>query len=172
MLISVEQATPDDAETISRLATLTFNETYAWYNTPENMNDYTHTHFSVAQTRAELRQADTHFFLARVNHVAAGYAKIRNAEHPPELAGKRYCEVERIYVLKQFQKAKVGYALITECIDLARRLDLDTLWLGVWEKNESALRFYEKVGFRKFGRHIFRLGTDEQEDYLVKFDLK
>jgi ribosomal protein S18 acetylase RimI-like enzyme len=46
------------------------------------------------------------------------------------------------------------------------------LWLGVWEKNEPAIRFYEKNGFKKFSKHIFKLGNDEQTDLLLKKTLK
>ena len=57
------------------------------------------------------------------------------------------------------------------CFSKGRQLGLDCLWLGVWEKNTKALAFYERVGFRKFGRHIFMLGNDRQEDFLLRYDL-
>ncbi|MNF16430.1 Protease synthase and sporulation negative regulatory protein PAI 1 [compost metagenome] len=42
------------------------------------------------------------------------------------------------------------------------------IWLGVWEENKRALRFYEKNGFTVFDKHIFRLGNDEQTDLMMK----
>ena len=42
------------------------------------------------------------------------------------------------------------------------------IWLGVWEENPRATRFYQKNGFVAFGKHIFKLGDDEQTDILMK----
>ena len=42
------------------------------------------------------------------------------------------------------------------------------VWLGVWEHNHRALRFYEKNGFTAFGTHIFQLGNDQQTDILMQ----
>ncbi|WP_409516693.1 hypothetical protein [Empedobacter sp.] len=39
------------------------------------------------------------------------------------------------------------------------------------EKNISAINFYLKNGFEKFDQHIFRLGDDEQIDYLMRLKL-
>ena len=42
------------------------------------------------------------------------------------------------------------------------------IWLGVWEKNESALGFYRTIGFIPFGTHVFKLGDELQTDILMK----
>ena len=170
--ISLKKATPAQAGIISKLATETFYETYSWDNTVEDMQEYTETHFNPRKTEEELKESGTHFLLAYANDEMIGYAKMRNAEHPPELKDKKYIEVERIYVLQKFQQHKVGYALIKACIDFASQQKLDCVWLGVWEKNTPAVRFYEKNGFKQFDKHIFKLGDDEQTDLLLKRELK
>jgi ribosomal protein S18 acetylase RimI-like enzyme len=172
MKITVREAGIEDAEMISRLATETFYETYSWYNTKENMEMYTQTYFNPDQTRKELVDEGTWFLLAEDGAKAVGYAKLRNVENPPELQEKKHIEIERIYVAKSYQDKKVGYALIRKCIEKARKENLDVIWLGVWEKNEKAIAFYEKVGFEKFGTHNFLLGEDVQLDHLLKYELK
>jgi ribosomal protein S18 acetylase RimI-like enzyme len=42
------------------------------------------------------------------------------------------------------------------------------MWLGVWEKNFRAQKFYEKWGFEKFSEHVFLMGDDPQIDWLLK----
>lgn len=172
MVISVKEAKFTDAELISRLATETFYETYNWYNTAEDMRDYTEKYFNAKQTEKEIGEQGTFFFLAYANEEAIGYVKLRSSENPDELKGKTHIEIERIYVKQSFQKHKVGYALINKCIELARQKNLDILWLGVWEQNPRAIAFYERVGFKVFGNHIFTLGKDPQNDYLMKFELR
>ena len=42
-----------------------------------------------------------------------------------------------------------------------------TLWLGVWEHNPRAIKFYEKCGFGGVGTQRFLLGTDLQTDRVM-----
>ncbi len=43
-----------------------------------------------------------------------------------------------------------------------------SIWLGVWEENPKAIRFYEKNGFVPFSRHIFKMGDEEQTDIMMR----
>ncbi|MEM9391391.1 MAG: GNAT family N-acetyltransferase, partial [Bacteroidota bacterium] len=49
---------------------------------------------------------------------------------------------------------------------------LGYIWLGVWEYNTDAIRFYERLGFTPFGQHSFILGSDHQTDILMKKPLE
>ena len=46
--------------------------------------------------------------------------------------------------------------------------EYEGIWLGVWEKNFRAQKFYAKYGFEKFGSHTFQMGDDPQVDWLLK----
>ena len=80
-------------------------------------------------------------------------------------------EIQRIYVLQKYKGKKIGKMLIEEAKKIAMENSLRYIWLGVWEKNYSAIKFYEKQGFKNFDTHIFKLGNDEQIDNLMKFNL-
>ena len=47
----------------------------------------------------------------------------------------------------------------------------DALWLGVWERNPKAIRFYEKQGFERVGAQTFTLGADVQRDAVMRVPL-
>ena len=49
----------------------------------------------------------------------------------------------------------------------ARERGPETLWLGVWERNDRARAFYAKCGFATVGEHIFLFGTDPQTDLVM-----
>ena len=57
-------------------------------------------------------------------------------------------------------------------MQIAMNINAMYIWLGVWEKNTKAIRFYKKNGFIEFDKHIFNLGNDEQTDIMMKFRLK
>jgi ribosomal protein S18 acetylase RimI-like enzyme len=67
---------------------------------------------------------------------------------------------------------KIGKALMEKALQIAQDQHYEVVWLGVWEKNTRAIEFYKKWGFKKFSSHIFRLGTEDQTDLLMKKDLQ
>ena len=51
-------------------------------------------------------------------------------------------------------------------IQRAQEQQKEAIWLGVWEHNHPALRFYKKHGFSHHSEHIFYMGDDAQTDYI------
>ena len=172
MLVFIREATKQDAETIGKLAAQTFTETFEWYNTAENMRDYNESHFATHQILAEIEDKNAIMYVAIINDEIIGYAKLKSSITPEELGNSTSIEIERLYVKKEFHDKKVGLALMNICLEKAKEKKADVIWLGVWEQNPKAINFYTKVGFEKFGQHIFQLGDDAQTDYLLKMDLK
>ena len=72
---------------------------------------------------------------------------------------------------KAAQRCIVSALDHSKAIDIALDVQASYVWLGVWEENYRALRFYEKNGFTPFGKHKFWLGDDEQTDLLMKKEL-
>ena len=62
-------------------------------------------------------------------------------------------------------------AILDEIISLCRTKKVAFLWLGVWEANRAAIRFYERHGFKKFGEHPYFIGEDKQTDWLMKIEI-
>jgi ribosomal protein S18 acetylase RimI-like enzyme len=169
--VFIREATKEDAEMIGRVAAQSFTETFEWYNTAENIRDYNESHFTENQILKEIEDKNAIMYVALVNDNIIGYAKLKSSETPEELDNATSIEIERLYVKKEFHDKKVGLALMNTCIEKAKEKKVDVIWLGVWEQNPKAINFYTKIGFKKFGQHVFQLGDDAQTDYLMKMVL-
>ena len=97
-----------------------------------------------------------------------GYLKLNTARAQTEPQAANALEIERIYVLGSYHGGGVGQALYHHAMSVAEDRKASYVWLGVWEHNHRALRFYEKNGFIAFGTHIFQLGNDQQTDILMQ----
>ena len=97
--------------------------------------------------------------------------KINVGSAQTELKDDKALEIERIYVISKFQGKKIGQLLYDYALDLAMQGKYDYIWLGVWEENQKAIKFYTKNGFVEFDKHVFRLGNDEQTDIMMKLSL-
>lgn len=169
--IIINKASVEDLETIKEIGVQTFSETFAESNSEEAMKTYLEQSFNTEKLKSELNNPDSHFYLAWEEDVPVGYLKLNSGAAQTELQDKTALEIERIYVKKSHHGQKVGQLLYDQALETAKNLQKKYLWLGVWEKNPRAIRFYEKNGFEVFGNHTFRLGDDEQTDLMMKKNL-
>jgi len=170
--IKIIRVTSTDIGQLQEISKQTFFDTFAPYNSEQNMQQYLEENLSLRKLSAELNTAGSEFYFAWLDQKVIGYLKINAAASQTEIRDEKALEIERIYVLQEFHGQRVGQILYEKAIGLAQERGLHYIWLGVWEKNARALRFYEKNGFEPFDRHIFKLGEDEQTDIMVKKVLK
>lgn len=164
-------ATIEDKCLIQTIAEKTFRDAFARFNTEEDTEKYVQSSFSMQQIEKELNDTQSVFVLVEQDGQTVGYMKLNYAPAQTDLQDSTSLEVERIYVLQAFQGRGMGQQLLDYAINKARTEGMKYMWLGVWEKNLKALRFYEKNGFSKFDEHAFMFGEEAQTDYLMRKDL-
>lgn len=169
--ISIYQISAKDVDALQNISRQTFYETFATHNTEADMTRYLAESFSIEKLSAELQHPESEFYLAEINNQIVGYLKLNFKQAQTELKNHDSMEIERIYVLSLFHGKQIGQLLLEKAIDIARSKQISDIWLGVWEKNPRALRFYQKNGFVEFDKHIFRLGSDEQTDILMRLNI-
>ena len=166
--IEIRIAEKKDAELVADLSRRTFYDSFARYNTEENMRLFQDRQFTREMQMAEVGKPGRIFLLAYIGEEPVGYASMREDEPPGDLAGARAMEIHQIYSGQKTIGKGVGQALMEACLDLARKKGMEWVWLGVWEKNARAIAFYTKCGFHRFGEHIFMVGLDAQTDWYMK----
>jgi diamine N-acetyltransferase len=167
--IRISVAGTADAPLIADMSRRTFYDTFAPYNTAENMEQFLGVQFTRQQLMAEVGAPRNTFLLAWLGKSPAGYARLYDGQEVPrDLAGTSAIEISRIYCEQEMIGKGVGKALMEACLDAGRRKGKEWIWLCVWEHNQRAIRFYEKMGFERFGQHVFVLGQDLQNDWSMK----
>ena len=149
----------------------TFIAAFQDQNDPTDFNSYIVRAFSRERLHAELLDTNTEFYLVYVEKALAAYFKLNSHDAQTDIKQKESMELERIYVLEDFQGQQLGKQLLQLVKRLAKAQGKTFLWLGVWEKNGRAIQFYQRHGFYKFGTHPYFIGTDEQTDWLMRYDL-
>lgn len=160
-----------DGAVLLDFARRTYFETFARWNTEENMEAYLAEAFAPEKFLAELADRDSSFYGLLEDGTFAGYLKLNEAPAQTELHDRAALEIERIYVAREFQGLGFGKRLMDQALAEARSRKKAYVWLGVWENNEKALRFYRSYGFYPAGTHVFVMGDDAQTDYLMRKDL-
>ena len=161
-----------DVKELEKISRQTYFDAFSGENSPENMQAYLDSSLSEEKLLEELKEPKSEFYFAKVNHKTIGYFKLNFGGAQTELRENNAMELERIYVIREFQGKKMGQVLLNKALKIAKENQMDYVWLGVWEKNEGAIRFYERNGFSITGSHPFRMGDEIQTDLIMKLPLK
>lgn len=166
--IEIKKANLNDLSQLKEIGIATFYETFKDDNAEEDMKKYLEESFSKERLQGELENQNAQFYFAIIENKVVGYLKVNIGDAQSDLKDGDGLEIERIYVLKEFHGKKVGQVLYEKAMQIATDTQVPYVWLGVWEHNLRAIRFYEKNGFEAFDTHIFVLGEDVQTDILMK----
>ena len=169
--IIIRKVVNEEASLLREVQISTFMETFAAFNTEENMRQYISDSFSEEKVEKELSDPDCTFYFAVWEEMPVGYLKVNTAAAQTDLNDPLSLEIERIYVLQSMKGKKIGKKLMKQAFLHAKTMGCAYIWLGVWEMNRPAIEFYEYAGFRVFGEHSFVLGEDIQKDLLMRKDV-
>jgi ribosomal protein S18 acetylase RimI-like enzyme len=169
--LNILRATEADLEELQSISMRTFCQAFERFNSAEDMDLYLTHCLSIEQLRAEMNTPGSEFYLGRMGDETVGYLKLNHHNSKHDAIDTRGLEIERIYVDEAYLGKGIGPALFSFVRELAEQENSTHLWLGVWEHNARAIRFYEKMDFTPFGTHVFMLGNDAQTDILMRKEL-
>jgi GNAT superfamily N-acetyltransferase len=170
-MLQIRKAGNNDAALIASLSRQTFYDTFHEQNLEEDMAMYLDENFNDTAILLEISDPDNSILIVEEEEVPVAYAKLSINNKQFNRPAYNCIEIGRIYCTQQVIGKGVGKFLMQECITLAESIGMDCIWLGVWEHNSRAIEFYKKFGFKKFDEHVFMLGNDLQNDWLMKKNL-
>lgn len=169
--LTFRECTVSDLDTLIQISKDTFIAAFEAENEPEDFREYIASAFSREQLKKELLNVDSQFYFVFENMDLVGYFKVNSGQAQTDVKDKNSLELERIYVVDGHQGKGIGAWMLQQIINLAKHKDMAYVWLGVWEHNPGAIRFYQKHGFTKFGTHPYYIGNDKQTDWLLRLML-
>ena len=177
---ALRAARPADAPALAALAEATFRATFGAANRAADMDLHCAGSYGPARQAAELADPQLQTWVveapagARPGPASAvgplvAFAQLRRGGAAPTcLPAGRWAELARLYVDTAWQGRRVADALMGAAVEAAAAGGAEGLWLGVWEHNPRAIRFYWRQGFAVVGDHRFLLGDDPQRDLVMR----
>ena len=97
------------------------------------------------------------FVAVNTEDLTMGYILLRITDSKPQIAAqsqRKTLYIHELCVSEKHQRKGVGKHLVEKVIELGKDIGADTIELGVWEFNEAAIRFYEKMGLKTVLRRM------------------
>lgn len=163
---------PGDEDALALVGQATFLETFAGVLPGSDIVAHCRGQHAPSVYRSWL-DSGARVWLAEADPSGApiGYLVLAPASLPIENPTDRDLEVKRIYLLQQFHGTGIGKRLMIAAEQHAREIGATRLLLGVYSRNDRAVAFYERLGFRRVGTRLFRVGEHDYDDFVLSMDL-
>src|SRR3990167_11462675 len=133
-----------DIPAISTLMIKAYKQTYSVilnYYTDDVLEKLFGKEFRDKTLPGELNDIQYQFILCEKDTQLAGYAKLEFKENVVYL--------DKLYFLNEYQGKGYGQQLMKICYQSAYNHGYNEMKLLVWDKNEKAINFYKRSGFKK-----------------------
>ena len=166
-MIKIEIAKEANTGVLALLGRITYAESHGHFIDDKNdLLQYSNEAFSVSRTKQDINNPKNLFYIIYKDDLAVGYAKlVLNAFHE-SVVSQNNCRLERIYILNEFIPMKIGQQFLNFVEEKARALQLDTMWLSVYIKNNRAIRFYQRNDFKNVGALNFLVNGNKYESIV------
>lgn len=159
--IEIRLANKRDSQFIALLGRITFTETFGHlFRDKQDLLNYYNSTFSVEKIENGIAKPNNVFWIAFANRLPVGYAKLKLNSKSEFINSENTCQLQKIYVLKDFLSMKIGFELQNILLEKAKELGFKEIWLYVLNSNERAISFYKKNGFEKIGIRHFQIGKE------------
>lgn len=81
-------------------------------------------------------------------------------------------EINRLYLHPSTHGTGLAQRLMAVGHEWAQERGYEKAWLGVWEHNAKAKRFYGKLGYAYVGEHFFKMGEQVDRDEIWLRELR
>ena len=167
-MITIQQATTKDADLIAGIATRSFLESHGDSAPAADIESFVSRNYDLEPIEKELNDPENIFHIIYYKDQPAGYSKIIFNKPHPLTGSAAVTKLERIYLLKEFYDLKLGLALFEFIVSLSKQEKQEGIWLFVWIKNERAVNFYKKNGFKVIDHTEFKISaTHSNPNYVM-----
>ena len=168
--IGYRDATEADASALAFLFEQSFVETFGHLYRPEDLASFL-SQSDEAGWRKDLADPDLAIRIAEADGVPVGFAKVGPLKLPVAPRGPS-AELRQLYVLKPWHGAGIARELMAWTLAEARQRAAEDLYLTVYVDNHRARRFYDGYGFEYVGSYKFMVGSQADEDHIMRLALE
>ena len=167
-MIRIRKAKIEELAAVRELAIEVYTDTFSAQNTRENLEAFFRESYDLGKFKAEFHEPDSALYIALDDLKIIGFLRLRQSNEANSYLGSNHVELHRLYIHRDYHGSSVSKMFMDEALRYAKEKNHEWIWLGVWEKNFRAQKFYTKWGFERFSEHVFQMGDDPQTDWLMK----
>lgn len=171
--ITIRRCVPGEEVILSILGQATFLDAFAGVLSGRDILGHCVRQHSREKYAAWLQEPGSAVWIAEVEpgRAPVGYLVLTKPDLPLGDISPHDAEVKRVYLLSRFRGGGLGRRLMQEAEAYARARGVKRLLLGVYSRNDAAILFYERLGYKRVGERSFTVGDSTYHDHILAFSL-
>lgn len=165
-MISIHNNTDENFTSIKAIAEEVWPIAYGKILSQAQLDYMMEMMYSIPSLQEQANQKKHRFILAKENETVLGFAsyELNYGKNPKT-------KIHKIYILPNQQGNGIGKTLIDYINSEAKKRHQKTLFLNV-NKNNKAIRFYEKLGFTISNEQVINIGQGYvMDDYVMEISI-
>lgn len=167
-LVVYRDAVADDADALAALGRKTFVDTFGHLYPPDDLSAFCDEIYALPAQAALIAHPETQIRLALQGDEMIGYCQIGEFKLPFDPGGRRAMEIHRLYVLESAKGTGVAATLMDWALKRMRAREMQDAFLGVYQDNPRAQRFYMRHGFEIVGMYKFPVGRTIDDEFIMR----
>mgnify|MGYP003340972085 CR=1 FL=1 len=156
-MITIKRATVAEHMDVLNIGRISVKQAHIGSCPAGDLDEYMRAHYNREAIMQELEDIRNVYHILYFNDMPVGFSKlVLNAAHE-NIREANCAKLDRIYLLPEYFDKKLGVALLSHNIDLAKQNDQSGIWLVTWIGNTRAIAFYTRAGFQVIGSYQFRV---------------
>jgi len=156
-MIKIIKASIEHSELIAEIGKKTFLESHGHCASKEDVQSFILKTYNLKAIEAEFENLKAQYHIIYFNNKVAGFSKIELNTPNKNINDLNVTKLDRLYILEAFHRQKLGSKLFDFTIQLSKKTNQKGIWLAVWVKNQKAIHFYNKQGFKIVGEYSFQI---------------
>lgn len=168
-MIRIVRAHKEQAELIAEIGRLSFLESHGNSASVEDVDHFILKTYTKEKISNEFENKNVQYHLLYFEGTVVGFSKITLNSSNKDIPNLNITKLDRLYLLKEFYGKNLGSKLIDFNIELSKKHNQNGIWLAVWVKNQRAIKFYSKIGFKIVGKYNFKISETHSNPNHIMF---
>ena len=164
----MRRAHPHDAAALAHLAATAFAAKFGYLYPPEVLRDFLHRTHAEPVVAAQLADPTFTIWVVPGDGRLLAYAMLAPCRLPHPGVTPSCIELRRLYTAPNATGTGLGTLLMLQAILPAIAAHHGDAWVGVYEENHGARRFYARHGFETVGAYDFMVGPVNDRDLILR----
>ena len=164
--LKFREATKADAPELAAFARQMFIETFGHAYRQQDLESHLAEKYHPKEFERSIEAGDE-IILAHDGQELVGYCKLGEVGLPMPHAPKEAKEIHRLYIHKKYHGGGLGQELFRRAMESNQLKSAPIVYLGVWEENARAQRFYFKNDFMPVGRYLYPVGQHLDNEMIL-----
>lgn len=168
IMTDIQKANIENIEDIQQIAKRSWPIAFADILPPQQIEYMMEMMYSTAALKRQIEELNHKFYIATVDNKKVGYISV---EHNCD--GGSRTKIHKLYLLPEYQKMGVGYAMYLCAARETKKQGNKTLCLNVNKYNHRAIDFYKRAGFELMKEEVIDIGNGYvMDDYVFEIDIE